>query len=59
MTNDASQERDIRARTDGCIDIGDRASAGETRIDVNQLRTVFDFCSHGPFERDWMILSHV
>src|SRR5580704_10374433 len=59
MTNDAAQERDIRARADRRIDISDRAGAGETRIDVNKLCTVFDFCGHWPFERDRVILSHV
>ena len=41
------------------VDIGDRAGAGETRIDMNDLGAVLDFGLHRPAEGDGMVLRHV
>ena len=59
VTDDAAQKRDIRTGAQGGVDVGDGASASETRIDVNDLGPVLDLGLHGPAEGDGMVLRHV
>src|SRR5207237_2678121 len=50
---------DVRPRADRRVDIGHRAGARETRVDVNDLGAVLDLRFHRPAEGDGVVFRHV
>src|SRR5215510_4328961 len=59
VIDDTAQKGNIRTGADRRVDIGDRAGAGETRVDMNNLGAVLDFGLHRPPEGDGVVLRHV
>ena len=58
VADDAAQESDVRARAGWHVDVGDRAGAGEARVDVNDLRPAA-FRFHHPLKANRVVFGHV
>ncbi len=57
--DDAAEEGDVRSGAHRRVNIGYRAGAGETRIDVDDLGAVLNFGFHRPAEGDGMVFRHI
>jgi len=58
VIDNAAQEYDVGSRAYGHMDVGDRAGACESRIDVNDCRSA-GLGLHHPAETDRMTLGHI
>ena len=58
VVDQAAEERDVSARADRHVGVGDSAGAGEARVDVDHFRAA-GLGLHHPLEPDRMGLGHV